>query len=356
MVNTAVQRLHNQQLVQTILQTPAEVVGWLGAAQAQEYQHAKWALGMRLPHGITDSAVEQAFNDGSILRTHVMRPTWHFVTPADIRWILELTAPRVNMLNEYMYRQLELDEAIFQRSNAAIIQALEGDKHLTRVELGKVLKQVGIVAEGMRLGYIVHRSELDAIICSGPRRGKQFTYALIAERAPHARILQRDEALVELVKRYFTSHGPATIKDFARWSGLTVADGKVGLEMAKPDMVEEVIEGKSYWYAASMPVRTEPVPAAYLLPPYDEYTIGYKDHDEILDPQYLEKIRNNIFGGVIMINSQIIGAWRRTFSKGTVIIETDLFRSLTDAENEAFATVLEQYGEFLEMPVIVAKN
>lgn len=353
MSNIAVQRLHNQQLVQTHLQTPAEVVHWLGAVQAQEYQQVKWALGMRLPTGFTDAAVEQAFNEGTILRTHVMRPTWHFVTPADIRWLLELTAPRVNAVNACMYRQLELDDALFQRSNAILIKALEGGKFLTRLELGKALKQAGIVADGMRLGYIVHRAELDAIICSGPRRGKQFTCALIAERAPQARILQPDEALVELVKRYFTSHGPATVKDFAWWSGLTVADVKRGLEMSKPDLIEEIIDGQSYWYAPSIPKYSNPVPAAYLLPPYDEYTIAYKDHSYILDPQYLEKIKNVVFGGVIMINCQIVGVWRRIFNKGMAIIETEFFRKLTTDEEAAFATAVQKYSEFLEMETVV---
>ena len=197
-----------------------------------------------------------------------MRPTWHFVTPADIRWLLELTAPRVNQANAYMYRKLELDDALFRRSNAAIARALEGGRHLTRAELASVLAQAGIVAEGMRLGYIVHRAELDAIVCSGPRRGKQFTYALLDERAPQARRLARDEALAELTGRYFTSHGPATADDFAWWSGLTKADVKAGLEMVATQLIHKVIDSKSYWFSASTPPPRKSSHQAFLLPTY----------------------------------------------------------------------------------------
>jgi hypothetical protein len=169
----AIQRLYNQHLEGQKFQTPGEVVAWLGAVQAQEYALAKWALGLRMEQA-TDDGVEQAFNDGAILRTHVMRPTWHFVTPADIHWILELTAPRVHQFNAYMYRKLELDDALLRRSSVVIASALEGGKHLTRAELGAALAQAGIdTADGMRLGYIVHYAELERIVCSGARRGKR---------------------------------------------------------------------------------------------------------------------------------------------------------------------------------------
>src|SRR5262245_11522432 len=127
------QRLSNQHLAGNPLKTVAEVVGWLGAVQAQDYAGAKWAVGQRV-QGAMDATIDQAFNAGTILRTHIMRPTWHFVTPADIRWLLELTAPRVNQVNATMYRKLELDETLFARSHKAIAGALEGEQFLTRIE------------------------------------------------------------------------------------------------------------------------------------------------------------------------------------------------------------------------------
>src|SRR6185436_10236792 len=172
------QRLHNQHLSATTLKSLKEVVGYLGAVQAQDYAGAKWAIGQRIPNA-TDAAIDRSFNEGEILRTHVMRPTWHFVTPADIRWILELTAPRVHAANAYMYRKLELNDAIFKRSNAVLAKALQGGMQLTRTELASAFNKAGIIADGLRLGYFMMYAELEGLICSGGRRGKQFTYALL---------------------------------------------------------------------------------------------------------------------------------------------------------------------------------
>ncbi|MBC8161185.1 MAG: AlkZ family DNA glycosylase [Roseiflexaceae bacterium] len=352
MIHIAAQRLHNQQLAQTSLQTPSEVVAWLGAVQAQEYSYAKWALGLRLP-GVGDAAIEQAFTDGAILRTHVMRPTWHFVTPADIRWMLELTAPSVHGVSAYMYRKLELDDALFLQSNTAIAKALEGGVQHTRAELALELKRVGILAEGIRLGCIMQRAELDAIVCSGGRRGKQFTYALLDERAPQAKRLPRDEALAELTQRYFTSHGPATIHDFAWWSGLSIADVKLGLALAT-DVIQTLIGGTSYWQAALPTIIQPTLPTALLLPPYDEYTVGYRNHSAILAAEYAQQAQYPIFSGVTVIDGQIVGAWRRTSNTKTVVIESTPFRPFSAAEQNAFARAAAQLGLFLGLPVVLS--
>ncbi len=353
-MNIAVQRLYSQRLEGQKFQTPGEVVAWLGAVQAQEYALAKWALCLRMENA-TDDVIEQAFTDGAILRTHVMRPTWHFVTPADIRWILELTAPRVHAVNAYMYRQLELDEALLLRSNDVIARALEGGKHLTRAELGAALAEIGIdTASGMRLGYIVHYAELERIVCSGPRRGKQHTYALLDERAPQARRLARDEALAELTLRFFTSHGPATVQDFAWWSGLTVADVKAGLAMLTAQLHHEAIDGQTYWYSSSMPSVPETPLTAHLLPVYDEYGIAYKNQSAALDPMYAELLNDRFFTSAFALNGEIIGMWRRTFSKQTVVIELAPFRPFSAAESDAFAAAARRFGDFLGMPVVLS--
>lgn len=212
------QRLRNQGIAGATFKKPGDVVEWLAAVQAQDYAGAKWALGLRLQDA-TDDDVEQAFAEGAILRTHLLRPTWHFVTPADIRWMLALTAPRAHAVNADMSRKLELDNALFKRSNAALARALHGGRQLTRDELRGVLQKAGIATDGgLRLGYLLMRAELDGMVCSGARRGKQFTYALLDERAPHAKTLGREEALAELAQRYFVSRGPATVQDFAKRS------------------------------------------------------------------------------------------------------------------------------------------
>ncbi|MEP6989080.1 MAG: winged helix DNA-binding domain-containing protein, partial [Chloroflexota bacterium] len=248
LTHIAFKRLDNQQFKGTHFDTPADLVGWMGAVQAQDYGAAKWALGLRMPAS-NDALMEQAFNEGRILRTHVMRPTWHFVTPADIRWMLELTAPRVNTLAAYYYRQVELDEVVFQKAKKVLIKALEGGHQLIREELVSALVQSGIVNNDLRMTHIMMWSELDGLICSGARRGKQHTYALLDERAPQAKSLPREEALVELARRYFISHGPATIQDFVWWSGLLMVDAKAGVDALKSELSCEVINGQTYWFA-----------------------------------------------------------------------------------------------------------
>jgi hypothetical protein len=350
------QRLYQQGLSNPRFQSPAEVVRWLGAVQAQDYAGAKWALGMRMANA-TDSLIEQAFNEGHILRTHIMRPTWHFVTPEDIRWIQALTSSRVKAVNATMDRQLELYEGIFTRAIDTLVRALEGGKHLTRAELGGKLAEAGIQAEGMRLGYIVHRAELDSILCSGPRRGKQFTYALLAERAPHAKALPHDEALAELVRRYFTSHGPATVHDFAWWSGLTIADTKAGLDLLGDEMDSLVYEERTYFFARSMPAVPPPdAPATWLLPNYDEYTIAYKHRGDFYDPsRTLDMTARGdvVFDNAIVIDGQVVGLWRRTFRSKAVDVQCATYDPFSPPEHAAFIRALERFGDFWGLPVVL---
>ena len=352
MPNIALQRLYNQRLEGTKFKTPSEVVSWMGAVQGQEYPFAKWALGMRMEKA-TDDVVEQAFNDGAILRTHLMRPTWHFVTPADIRWMLELTAPRVHAAVGYAYRQLEIDDALCRRSNAAIAKALRGGKQLTREELRGVLQKAGIAVENAsRMGFLMLRAELDGIVCSGPRRGKQFTYMLLDERAPHTRMLRRDEALVELTRRYFSIHGPATVKDFAWWSGLTVADIKTGLAMLGSQFIHEVIDGQTYWFSASISEAKDASLTAHLLPVLDEYIVAYKDPSTIYDAALAEQAKNRNFVSTFAMRGQIVGEWKRTLQKDAVVIAANPFTSLTAAEYRAFDSAAHRYGEFLGLHVV----
>ncbi|MFO7167130.1 MAG: winged helix DNA-binding domain-containing protein [Chloroflexota bacterium] len=342
------QRLAQQGLTQRPFHSPQEVVAWLGAVQAQEYEDAKWALGIRMRHA-TDDQIERALADGTILRTHVMRPTWHYVTPADIRWLLELTAPRVNAANASMYRQLELDEALFERSNAVIAEALRGGRTCTRAELGAALERAGIVARGVRLAHIVQRAELDAVVCSGPRRGKQITYALLEERAPHARRLPREEALAELTRRYYTGHGPATVHDFAWWSGLTMADARAGLALVASELDHTTIDGQTYYFPASMPPAPE-TESAFLLPPYDELVIAFSPHGGSRAAGQVIP-QNVIFDSLVIVGDRFVGSWRRTFARGTTVITVAPFAPLTPAQEAAIAAAVEQYGEFIGTPV-----
>jgi hypothetical protein len=345
--------LHNQRISGPKFETPADVVRWLGAVQSQDYAGAKWALAQRMKHAL-DEDLDHAFNAGNIVRTHLMRPTWHFVHPADIRWLLALTAPRVHLLNGTMYRRLELDEATLKRSGQVLTKALQGGKHLERTQIGAALAKSGITADGLRLGYIVHWAELEALVCSGPRHGKQFTYALLDERVPPAKPLKRDEALAELARRYFTSHGPATTHDFSWWSGLTVADAKAGLASLGTQLTHEVIDGRTYWFAESGTIGKGTSPTAYLLPNYDEY-ISYKDRSAVFDSRYADRLDIQA-GGLphfLVIRGQIVGAWRRTFVKGAVVIESRPFVPLMATESTAFTAAAQRFGDYLGMPVVL---
>ncbi len=346
---SALQRLSQQRLTHNPLATPGEVVAWLGAVQAQDYAGAKWALAMRM-HPTTDALLDEAFDAGEILRTHVMRPTWHFVAPADIRWLLELTAPRVKAKLTYMNRRLELDEALIARSNVAIAAALRDGQPLTRAELGAALARAGIRADGLRLTHLVMYAELDAVIGSGPRRGKQFTYMLLDERAPQARTLPPDEALAELTRRYYTGHGPATLHDFAWWSGLTVADARAGLALVGTDLDHEEIEGETYWFAASLPPIPEPCQAAFLLPTYDEVLVGFAAFD-LTRRAGRGVIRGNTFDPSLLIGGQVAGSWKRTFKKGAVLVEYGPFEPLASPGREALHHAARQYGSFLGLSV-----
>jgi hypothetical protein len=342
-------RLHNQLLDGNPFERAEDVVRWLGAVQSQDFAGARWALAQRCGT-TTSAALDQLYSDGKILRTHVLRPTWHFVAPEDIRWLLALTGPRVSRLMANYNRLQELDEAVFASSNAALARALKGGAHLTRRELAGVLQDAGIATPQLRLGFLVMRAELDAVICSGPRRGNQFTYALLEERAPAARTLHRDEGLAELVRRYFTSHGPAQPRDFAWWSGLTLADARAGLEMVGGDLVSEVIAGQPHWRAAdSKPAPGAPAPVVHLLPNYDEYTVGYRDHSAILDRARVPT--HSVLGHVVTVDGQVRGGWRRSIAKGEAVVEVKLPEPLTSAERGALERAVARFGRFLRMPV-----
>jgi hypothetical protein len=330
-------RLRNQRLVGPGLDTPAAVVGWLGAVQSQDYGGAKWALGQRMKRA-SDAAIERAFDAGEILRTHVLRPTWHFVLPSDIRSLLELTAPRVKAAMRYYDRQLELDDASFARCHEAIRGGLKGERHLTRNELGRVLFEAGIEAQGQRLGHIMMRAELDAVICSGPRRGKQFTYALMDERVPASPTFAREDALAELTRRYFMSHGPALAQDFAWWSGLTISDANQGLELARESLSELTVESRTYWYAGSARPPKVTRPILHLLPNYDEHLVAYKERSAAFDRERVASLgrRENVLANhLITLNGQVVGGWRREGSKPGAAIETTLIAKLNAAERKA---------------------
>jgi hypothetical protein len=345
-------RLRNERLVGPPFSNPEAVVQWLGAVQSQDYAGAKWAVGQRTKNA-TDAGLDELFNAGKILRTHVLRPTWHFVMPADIRWMLALTRPRVNAANAYYYRQNALDDRVFRRSAAALTRAMEGGRALTRPEIVRVYKRAGIDACGLRLALLVMRAELDAVICSGPLRGKQFTYALLDERVPRASALEPDEALAELTRRYFTGHGPAQVQDFSWWSGLTVSQAKAGVAALGRGLLSEVVEGKTYFFADGPSAPRLKTRLVHLLPNYDEYFIAFKDRSATFDPTLLEGQPNNdaLAAHIVVLDGRIVGGWRRTVTRHEIAITTRLLVRLDKTEQAALQEAAKRYGRFMKRPV-----
>lgn len=352
-------RLANQHLTRAKFKTAQEVVECLGAVQAQDYAGARWALAQRMEQ-TTDAAIERAFGAGKILRTHVLRPTWHFVSPNDIRWLLALTAPRVHSFNALMYRRMELDNALLKKANTLLEKTLREGKQKTRTELETVLGQNGITAkDGFRLSLIMMHAELDGIICSGARRGKQFTYGLLAERAPRAKTLPREEALFELSKRYFATRGPATVQDFAWWSGLALRDARNGMEMVSAEFERVQVGKQIYLFPSAAPAAQQESPTALLLPNYDEYFIGFKDRralGERIHTQPAQELNRALAAHIIFINGQVVGGWKRAIEKNLVRVELHLLTALTKSEKRAIEGSARRYAKFIGAPLALVEK
>jgi hypothetical protein len=339
-------RLQNQRITRPGPRGAEKVVAWFGAVQAQEYGPAKWGLGLRSPPGTTDAAIERAIDRGRILRTHVLRPTWHFVTPADIRWMLELTAPRVHRIMSSYDRRLGLDADVMTRAAGVFERALGDHGCLTRREVGAHLQRAGLPSGSMALAHMAMYAELEGLICSGPRRAKQSTYALVAERAPSAARLQRDEALAKLTRRYLRSHGPATIRDFVWWSGLKAADAKRGLEMIGARQRE--VDGLKYWTVGHDPRSTPRSKGLlHLLPIYDEYLVAYRDHRVVPRPAYA--LGN--FQHALVVGGQVAGTWRLVARAKGLAMDVRTLSRLTAAQRRGLAQAAARYRRFLGVPV-----
>lgn len=338
-------RVYNQRLNHDKFKQPEDVVKYMVAMQAQEYAYAKWAIGLRMVSP-TDKAVEKAVAAGNILRTHVLRPTWHFVTPQDIRWLLALTAPRIDAGNAAMYKKQEIDTTVFNKSHDVLAKAMEGGRQLTRGAITEILNNAGIATNDLRLTILLMKAELDQLICSGAREGKQFTYALLDDRAPATPVLDRDEAVARLVLGYFTSHGPATINDFVHWSGLTVADAKTGIEINKAALINITVEGKTYWMHSDANPGITGKSVSCLLPVYDELISAYKNREAIVPAKYLDKTGAITFFPAVMVNNQVIGNWSRTVGKNNINIEIKPFGNLNKTQTKAIETASKLFKKF----------
>lgn len=344
-------RLQRQYIAGNYPGSIRELAGYMGAIQAQDYAGAKWAMGLRVK-GIKDAEVDAAMASGDIVRTHVLRPTWHFVHPADIKWMLQLSAKRINQACATYNKKAGLDTGLFNKCNRVLEKTLRGTQ-LTRHVLAAALHKAGIATDELRLVHILMRAEIDGIICSGGREGKQFTYALLDERL--AGVQQNDpaDALAELALRYFTSHGPATVDDFAWWGGLNLGDARKGLEAVKEQLVSEDMGERVMWMSRAA-TGGEKTRKAYLLPAYDEYTVAYKDRGDILEPHHAAQARNGIFNPVVVVDGKIAGTWQRKIVKGSPEVTTHLFDQPSATVQKAIDKAIDSYIDFLGSDSVIS--
>ncbi len=355
MKDIALQRLVSQQIAQPAFAHPNEIVAWLGAVQAQDYLGALWAVGLRTP-GATEQTIEQALAEKTIIRTWPMRGTIHFVAAADVRWMQELLAPRVVRRTKSRHTQLGLDESIMSASAEVITRALQGGKQLPRNALYALLEQANIATGSSRGLHILGRLAHDQLLCFGARAGKQPTFALLDEWAPHAQSLPHDEALATLAQRYFASHGPATVPDFMWWSGLTTKEAKAGLAAMEGQLKHTNIGGQEYYFAKDAPGAAAETHDAFLLPPFDEFLVAYRDRSAALDPAYNERIvpgGNGIFNPIIVIGGRVVGTWKRTFKRADVIMTFSPFTAFSAAQASAITAAAERYGIFVGKRAVV---
>lgn len=344
-------RLQNQQIESVKYQTPKELVSWMGAIQAQDFHMAKWAMGLRVLNSTTIN-IEDAYNEGQIIRTHLMRPTWHVVAAEDVNWMLELTAPQIKPLLKSRDKQLELDEGVYSKTNAIIEKELLNKKNLTREELSLKLENANIKTDNNRLSHIMLRAELDGIVCSGPLTRNKLTYSLLSERIPIRKSLNRNEALAELAKRYFKSHCPATLRDFIWWSGLSVTDARNALQMIKYEFVTELIDTEIYLFTDTFCQITSDQ-SVHLLPAFDEFLISYKDRSAAITISNNKKAisENGIFRPIIVVDGHVTGLWKRTTKKDKLLIEIDLFHELDNNSIQQIETKALQFGNFMNKQV-----
>jgi hypothetical protein len=352
-------RLRAHHLIGARFASPVDAVRAFGAVQAQDFPAAAWGLGQRT-EAATATGIGSLVDEGAILRTHILRPTWHFVVPDDIGWMLALTAPRLRRRLATRWRQLDLDERTIGRAEEVFADAIAGRGPRTRPELALALDVAGVVPDGQRTPHLIGAAELDGVIVSGPRRRKAFTYALLRERARPSPGLDRHVALGRLAERYFTSHGPAQLRDFVWWSGVSTTEARVGIAAAGDALIREEIDGVDHWSGATIPHGSVDTPIAHLLPNFDEYTVAYRDRSALVDGARPFDASIFSFGSVLanvlLIDGLVRGSWRRKVAGGIVRIELRLLDGLSRRESAAVDRAVERLSRFLEREVALGAD
>lgn len=348
-------RLQSQQISSSNFNSPAQLVQHMGAMQAQDFAMVKWAVGLRLANS-SESEIDAALDKGEILRTHLLRPTWHLVAAEDIHWMLNLSAPQIQNLAKLRYKELELTSRIFAKSYKAMENAFKKSASCSREKLKHELESAGINTDNQRLPYLLLNAEMQGLICSGKSDGRKTTYALLDQRVPEKKVFPREEALAMLALRYFTSHGPATLKDFRWWSGLSISDSRTALEAVRDQLTSESIDDNTYYLHPSHTLISEKKPGLYLLPAFDEFFISYTDRSAMITKEHHARAasRNGIFWPIIVHNGKIKGTWKRTIKQDKVVVGTAFFSPPSDNLLQQAKTQFRNYGKFLQKEIILS--
>ena len=350
-------RLFHQQIAHHAFQLPNDLVAWMGAMQAQDYAGVKWAVGVRLPAS-SETVVEEALAEADILRTWLLRGTLHLVSAADIRWMLAVVAPHLIEKNARRYRQLELDTPTLMQSNDVLGKAVHGGQQRTRKELLAILEGHGISTEGQRGYYMLQRAALDGLIAqSVTLQHNNATFLALDDVVPSGSAYLHEEAIAELARRYFTSHGPATLQDFIWWSGLLTADARQGLEAVKANLMSATLDGEVYWQSPTMPPLGQSS-TAFLLPAYDEYLLGYKDRNAVLEPHHAQQVApgGGVFRPIVVIDGRVVGTWRQKRKKHSIAIIWRPFESLSPAQHDTIVGAAARYSDYIGLPVTLVRD
>lgn len=343
-------RLLNQQLQKPEFSNPKDLVAWMGAVQAQEVRMSKWAIGLRLKSG-TLQKVDKALEKGEILRTHILRPTWHLVAAEDIRWMLKLSARRIRLAVDSFSkgRGLELSEDLYRQSNDLLHSILMGNKSLTRQEIAEEFNRSGVCADDHRINYFMTCAELEGIVCSGVEKEGKFTYALLEERVPGVPELTKDESLARLAKKYFQSHSPATLQDFVWWSGLSVTEAKQAIYLIEQELLTETVENQLFYIHESCRMKGKVGESIHLLPSFDEFLISYKRRTDVLALEHHPKAFNNfgIFYPVILYQGKVVGNWKKTGVKKQPQVSVSFFEPDFRPDDVLLQKAQERYLSFL---------
>jgi hypothetical protein len=352
------QRLGTQRLSSAALPRAADAVRLLTCVQSQERDHAFFSLGMRSRQD-RYAAVHRELDDGAFVRTHILRPTWHFVAPEDLRWILALTSPRVLPTMAARHRQLGLDDGRRLGTGLDLLASLLQDKNfLTRSELGDAFGERGsTIKPGEQLGHLLLVAELRGLVCSGPTKGVHHSYALVDEVIAPTPERSRDEALVELVRRFFSGHGPASVKDFARWATMTVADTKAALAQLGDELEEVEVDGIPHWFDPAQVRRRSPAaPAAYLFPTYDEAVLTYPQVTFPALPDHPYAAHTDPFWASVVLEGTNVGLWKRTVRPDVVEVELRLAPAVSAGGRDQVRVAAQRLAGFLERDLSLVEN